>query len=196
MRGLELVKIFNDEGISGGKALGSRPDGSKLLSALRKQKVNIVVVLKLDRGFRNAADCLQTVETWDRQAISLHILDLGGNAVDTTTAAGKFMLTVLAGAAEMERNLTRERTKAAMGVKRNRLERISRYAPFGWDLRPDGKLVKNPRGQRAICFMQELRASGKSYRGIAAILDSEGIPPKRGSKWIHTAVKSILKRAA
>ena len=74
-------------------------------------------MLKLDRMFRNAGDCLATVEAWDRAGVALHVVDLGGNAIDTTSAAGRFMLVVLAGAAEMERNLIRERTKAALAVK-------------------------------------------------------------------------------
>ena len=69
-----------------------------------------VVVLKLDRAFRNAVDCLATVEKWDKSRIALHIVDLAGNSIDSTTAAGKFMLTVLAGTAEMERNLPRSLT--------------------------------------------------------------------------------------
>ena len=58
--------------------------------------------------------------------VALHIIDLGGNAIDTTSAAGRFMLVVLAGAAEMERNLIRERTKSALAVKRANGQRISR----------------------------------------------------------------------
>ncbi|MBI1827808.1 MAG: recombinase family protein [Planctomycetes bacterium] len=54
-------------------------------------------------------DCLTTVERWEKSGVTLHVVDLGGNAIDTASAAGRFMLVVLAGAAEMERNLTRER---------------------------------------------------------------------------------------
>ncbi len=75
-------------------------------------------MLKLDRMFRNAGDCSNTVEKWDKAAIALHVIGLGGNAIDTTSAAGRFMLVVLAGAAEIERNLTRERIRSAMAVKR------------------------------------------------------------------------------
>ena len=80
--------------------------------------------MKLDRGFRNAGDCLATVERWERSGIALHVVDLGGNAIDTTSAAGRFMLVVLAGAAEMERNLTRERTRSALAGKRANGQRI------------------------------------------------------------------------
>jgi hypothetical protein len=41
-----------------------------------------------------------------------------------------------------------------------------------------------------------MHAEGMSYRGIAVRLDEEGIRPKRGKRWIHTTVKSILNRVA
>jgi hypothetical protein len=44
--------------------------------------------------------------------------------------------------------------------------------------------------------MRRLRAEGTSFRGIATRLDREGIRPKRGRRWAHTTVKSILLRKA
>lgn len=197
MRGLELVGVLEDAGVSGGKPLASRPAGARLLAEVRKGAAGVVVMLKLDRGFRNAADCLQTVESWDRKGVGLHIVDLGGNAVDTTSAAGKFMLTVLAGAAEMERNQTRERTKAAMGIKRGRRERISRYAPFGYDFAADGKLLDNPAEQAVLADVQGMRTAGKTLRAIATELTARRIRTKMGAaQWTHQSVAAILNRRA
>jgi DNA invertase Pin-like site-specific DNA recombinase len=98
--------------------------------------------------------------------------------------------------AELERAMIRERTRSAMSVKRKRGERISGHAPFGWDFGPDGRLVENAREQKIIARMLQLQAEGMSYRGIAVRLDNEGILPKRGKRWIHTTVKSILARKA
>jgi DNA invertase Pin-like site-specific DNA recombinase len=98
--------------------------------------------------------------------------------------------------AELERAMIRERTRSAMSVKRLRGERISGHAPFGWDFGPGGRLVANDREQTIIVKMRRLRADGLSYRGIAARLDSEGIRPKRGRRWFHTTVKSVLTRDA
>jgi len=39
--------------------------------------------------FRNAGDCLNVAEQWERAGAALHILELGGNAIDTTSAAGR-----------------------------------------------------------------------------------------------------------
>jgi DNA invertase Pin-like site-specific DNA recombinase len=97
--------------------------------------------------------------------------------------------------AELERAMIRERTRSAMSVKRSRGERISGHAPFGWDFRPKGRLVENAREQKSIARMRLMRAEGMSFRGIEVRLDDEGIRPKRGKRWIHTTVKSILARA-
>ncbi|MEK6677734.1 MAG: recombinase family protein [Planctomycetota bacterium] len=137
MRGAELLELVTDAGVSGGKPLASRDGGQRLLSAIREKRADGVVMLKLDRMFRNAGDCLLTVEKWEKTGVALHVVDLGGNAIDTTSAAGRFMLVVLAGAAEMERNLTRERTRSAMAVKRGIGQRIG-TVPYGFDLSPAG----------------------------------------------------------
>src|SRR5512134_1385865 len=123
LKGMYLAEIITDAGVSGGKPLAQREGGERLIAAVRDRRVKAIIMLKLDRGFRDAGDCLNTVDQWERAGIALHVIDLGGNAIDTTSAAGRFMLVVLAGAAEMERNLTRERTRSALAVKKANGER-------------------------------------------------------------------------
>jgi DNA invertase Pin-like site-specific DNA recombinase len=98
--------------------------------------------------------------------------------------------------AELERAMIRERTRSAMSVKRKRGERISGHAPYGWDFGRNDLLVENAREQKVIARMRRMRAEGMSFRGIGVRLDEEGIRPKRGKRWIHTTVKSILARNA
>ena len=56
--------------------------------------------------------------------------------------------------------------------------------------------MENPREQKVIARMRQMQAEGMSFRGIAVRLDEEGIRPKRGKRWIHTTVKTILARNA
>jgi len=92
--------------------------------------------------------------------------------------------------------MIRERTRSATSVKRLRGERTSGHAPYGWDFGRNGLLVENAREQKIIARMRRMRGEGMSYRGIGVRLDEEGIRPKRGRRWIHTTVKSILARSA
>ncbi len=196
MRDLQLVEIIADPGVSGGKPLASRDGGGQLLDAVQKRRAEAVVMLKLDRMFRNAGDCLNTVERWERKGVAFHVIDLGGNAIDTTSAAGRFMLVVLAGAAEMERNLTRERTRAAMAVKRANGQRIG-SVPYGYDLANDGStLVPNTSEQAIVKDIRAMRKSGKTLHAIADALTERGIPTKTGksNRWSHSAVARILRR--
>jgi len=143
----------------------------------------------------NASDCLMTVEQWERQGVSLYIANLGGNAIDTTSAAGRFMLVVLAGAAEMEQNLTRERTRSALAVKRANGKRIG-TVPYGFDLADDrSTLIPNDAEQAVIEEIRAMRKGGSKLQGIADTLTDRGVLTKTGrAKWGHPAVARILKR--
>jgi len=188
MRGSELLDLITDAGVSGGKPLASRDGGER--------KADGVVMLKLDRMFRNAGDCLNTVERWEKSGVALHVVDLGGNAIDTTSAAGRFMLVVLAGAAEMERNLTRERTRSAMAVKRGNGQRIG-SVPYGSDLAEDGAtLIPNDAEQAVITEIRAWRAAGWTLERTADELTARAVPTKTGKSgsWTHQAVARTLKR--
>ncbi len=197
LKDLQLIDIIEDAGVSGGKPLASREGGQRLLDLIRRKRAAVVVMLKLDRMFRNAGDCLTTVERWEKSGVSLHIADLGGNAIDTTSAAGRFMLVVLAGAAEMERNLTRERTRSAMAVKRANGQRVG-AVPYGHGLAGDGAtLVPLEAEQTVIRDIRTMRSRGMKLQEIAADLTARAVPTKTGKsvRWTHQSVARILSRA-
>src|SRR6185295_6880917 len=100
--GMTSVVVLADEGISASKPLDSRPRGQELTALVRSGSVRAIVGTKLDRLFRDTVDCLSTVEEWSRRDVALHLLDLGGQSIDTSSATGEFFLTLLAGLAQME----------------------------------------------------------------------------------------------
>jgi resolvase-like protein len=102
------------------KPVHSRIGGQRILDLVQRSAVAHVVTYKLDRLFRDCADCLTVTAAWDKKAIALHLVDLGGQTLDTSSAMGRFFLTVMAGAAELERNLIRERTSEAIGYVKTR----------------------------------------------------------------------------
>jgi site-specific DNA recombinase len=196
LRGLELAVVLVDGGVSGGKPLALRPEGSKLSAMIEAGEVQAVIMTKLDRGFRSASDCLVNVELWEKRGISLHILNLGGQTIDTATPTGKFFITIMAGAAELERNMIRERCNEGRKIRKAQGCRIG-GTPFGFSLAPDGKtLVKCGEEQEAITLTLELSGQGYSASRIAAELNTRGVRTKKGSTWSHKQVTRILKRAA
>ena len=201
LRHLEPVAIVVDAGVSAGKPLSKREGGRAVLAAVRRREVTAVVACKLDRLFRNAIDCLDVTSKWDRAGVALHLVDLGGQAVDTSTAMGRFFLTVMAAAAEMERNVTGERTKAALAHIRSQGRRYGSVAPLGHTFEERGiendkmkyNVVEDPTEQQAVARARELSADGLSIRKVAAQLDAEGFEP-RGKAWHPTTVARLLKR--
>ena len=195
LKGMELVEFVADPGVSSKIRLGSRLGGGRLLRALTDGRAKAVMILRLDRAFRNTVECLGTVDEWDRKGISLHVLDMGGNAVDVSTATGRFALTVLATVAEMERSQLRERTRAALHHLRANGKRISGRIPFGYDLAADGvRLLRNRREQQAVRLMLKLRRQGASLREVARQLTERGFATKSGAAWSAKVVAGIVRR--
>lgn len=195
LRGLELVDVVIDAGVSAGKPLADRAGGAVVVDAVKRRKVRAVVAVKLDRVFRNAGDCLTVTAEWDRAGVALHLVDMGGTAIDTSSAMGRFFLTVMAGAAEMERNLIRERTTSAMQHKRSKGERVG-AVPYGYRLADDGvALEADADEQHTLSLVAQLRADGMSVRAIVDALEARGVRA-RGARWHQTTVTRLLARAA
>lgn len=90
-----------------GRKTGNREQFNKLLDAIGVG--DTIVVTKLDRFARSTKDALQTIEMLDNKGVSLVVLNMGGDRIDTSKAIGKLMITVLSGIAEFEADMIRER---------------------------------------------------------------------------------------
>ncbi|WP_096388147.1 recombinase family protein [Hafnia sp. CBA7124] len=99
-------KIFSDVNISGSLPFSKRPNGSKLLGCVKAG--DIIIIAKLDRGFRDTADCLSTVKFLQAHKVSLSILDI---SLDVSTPIGEMVLTIMASVATFERKRIAERIK-------------------------------------------------------------------------------------
>lgn len=174
MRGWEVTAAFIEAGVSGSVPFAERPEGGRLLAAVSKG--DAIIVPKLDRAFRNAADALATLEALKDQGVSLHVLDLGGDV--TGNGIGKLTFTILAAVAESERDRIRERIR---DVKRH-LASQGAYAggkvPFGYRVVAD-KLVEEPAEQEALKDMIARRDRGESYHAIGAAHGKTGTTVRR-----------------
>lgn len=190
LRGLDITEIVHDVATSAAKPFQTRPAAGRLHAMIGRGEVDAVVALKLDRMFRDVVDCLTNVDVWDKRGVALHLLDMGGNAVDTRSSAGRFMLTVLAAAAEMERNRIGERTREALAVKRKRKE-VYGPIPFGY-VRIGDRLAPHAQQQLTLGMAVSMRKGGKSYAAIAEALIRANRATARGGRWRANTVRGIL----
>ena len=187
--GLEVKAIFIEEAISGTIPLADRPEGKNLVSMISSGEVAHVIFLKLDRAFRSASDALATVERWDRAGIGVHFVDHGGASMNTSSAIGRMIFTMLAGFAQFERDLTSERTAAALAYRKGAGLPYSR-TPYGLD-RSGDRLTENEEERAILERIRTLRGEGWSLRRIAALLTEEGVPTKRGGRWGPSTLKYL-----
>jgi len=193
LRDITIGVVIHDEATSAGIPFARRPKALAVATAIAEQQIDVVIATKLDRLFRDVVDCLGTLDQWDTSGVALHLLDLGGNAIDTKSAAGRFMLTVLAAAAELERNHIRERTRDALRHKRAKRE-VYGPTPFGFS-REGVQLVPHNGHQETLAIMRMLRAQGMSFAAVASHLNAHGRPTARGGLWRASSVRGILRNA-
>lgn len=110
LREAGVTKVY-EEAASGGQ--WDRPVLHRMLSELRPD--DVVVVWKLDRLSRSLKDLLLLLEKIDESECGFRSLT---EAIDTTTAAGRMMMSMLGAFAEFERAMIRERTKAGLEAAR------------------------------------------------------------------------------
>jgi Site-specific recombinases, DNA invertase Pin homologs len=192
MRGLDLVAIYREEGISAKVPLRSRPEGTQVVDALAKKRARHVIAVKLDRLFRNAADALSQAEAWDKAKCFLHVLDMGGSAIDTASAMGRMFFTMTAAFAEMERNMTSERTKAALTHLKSSGQVYTAVTPLGFD-RDGDKLIENTSEMATVRSIRKMRAEGTSLHRIAATLNEAGAATKLGGRWHAVTIQNVLR---
>ncbi|PEJ37512.1 resolvase [Peribacillus butanolivorans] len=110
-------EVIYKEKVSGRKK-DNREEFKKLLETV--EEGDTVVVTKLDRFARSTKDALSTIELLNQKNVSLVVLNMGGDKVDTSTAIGKLMITVLSGIAEFEADMIKERQLEGIELAKQR----------------------------------------------------------------------------
>lgn len=119
----EIFEIYKDEGVSGTKS--SRPELDRMLQDMRQRKFDAIVVWKFDRLGRSTAHLLQVLQELQNKEVGLIATSQN---IDTNTPMGKFFFTILAGFAEMEREMIVERIKLGLSRRKKSGKSLGRQA--------------------------------------------------------------------
>ena len=137
---MEIVGEYCDEGFSG-KNIQGRLAFQQMLQDItnRKDAIDYVLVFKLSRFGRNAADVLNSLQTMQDYGVNLICVEDG---IDSSKDAGKLMISVLSAVAEIERENIRAQTMAGREQKAREGKWNGGFAPYGYKLE-NGKLLIN-----------------------------------------------------
>ncbi len=143
----ESVGTYEDAGKSG-KSIEGRLEFSRMMEDIKSGKdgVSFVLVFKLSRFGRNAADVLSTLQVMQDFGVNLICVEDG---IDSSKDAGKLMISVLSAVAEIERENIRVQTMEGRIQKAREGKWNGGFAPYGYQL-IDGKLQINEEEAEAI----------------------------------------------
>ena len=130
--------IYKDEGFSGSLPIAERPSLNKLFEDANKKKFDVVLVYRLDRFFRKTSLLLNACERLSSHKVGFRSVT---ESFDTTNSNGRFMLTLLGGIAEMERDTIRERTNNGKIASAKQGNWVTGLPPYGYTLNKETKRI-------------------------------------------------------
>ena len=157
-------------------------------------EVEAVIIAKLDRLTRSVKDLCGLLELLEKRKVAFISV---AESLDTGSAAGRLVITIMGAVSQWEREAIGERTRDALRHKRGKGERVGNIE-FGYRLAADGlHLEPNPAEQAALAMIRQLRSGGLSFRAIAAALNRSGHRTRRSSLWrLESVVRAIKLDAA
>jgi len=184
---LKGYKLNNDSfiverGVSGNLEFDKRPEGSKLFNKLTKG--DVLIFSKLDRGFRNTRNALNTLHELKDRGVSVHFIDLGGDV--TNDAIGSVIFTILSAFSTFERERIAARIREVKQVQKAEGKFLGGYIKFGYRLEGE-KLVKSEEHQKIIKEMKEMKRRGMSYRRLSRWLSNQ-----HGVKMAYSTISNYL----
>lgn len=126
----QIVGIYADEGISARKPVSKRPALLRLLEDVRQNRIDIILVTKLDRWFRNIKEYQLTQEILESHNCYWKTIF---EDYDTSTANGQMVVNIMLAVAQNEADRTSERIRAVFSYKESIGEvKTGMCAPYGY----------------------------------------------------------------
>lgn len=175
--GYVSVGVEEDGAVSTKLSIEKRPGLWRALERIRAGEADGIVATKVDRISRDTGEFVKLMDDAKREEFAIVALDLG---IDTSTAAGELLGTVLAALGKWERRRIGERTSEALRARQAAGVTLGRPV-----------LVQ----AEALDAMRALRAAGYSYQAIARQVSADGHRTPSGERvWSKSTVHNILTR--
>jgi site-specific DNA recombinase len=170
--------ILSDWNISGRKGAAGRPGYRRLLEMIESGEASAIYGYNLARLSRSVQDLRALMALADAHHVPVRLV---ADQVDTSTATGRMLLTMLAAVDEMTADLASEHARDAVAARRARGDRIGH--PF----------YGEKAGEDAGAVVQAYREAG-SILGAARLLNRREVPTRMGGPWASITVRELLVR--
>ena len=187
-RQYRVVDVYADAGISG-KDMTHRPEVNRMLHDVQSGTVDVVAIWALSRLTRSVADLYNILSVMNRHGADLYSHT---ESFDTSTPVGRAMIGILGVFAQMEREVTGERVRAAMS-ERAASGKCTCSEVLGYDKAGDSLKIN----EEEACVVQYIfmaYAMFKNLSTVASLCQKRGYTGKRGRTQEAESIKKILTR--
>ncbi|MEW6095276.1 MAG: recombinase family protein, partial [bacterium] len=126
---MEVFKVYSDPDFTGANL--NRPALSEMLNDIRNNKINLVIVYKIDRLTRSPKDFYQLMEVFEKYSVDFISVT---ERFDTSTPSGRLLRNIMLTFAQFERELASERTKDKMLQRAQKGMWNGGIVPFGYKI--------------------------------------------------------------
>jgi len=198
---IPLPDRYDDGGYTGANT--DRPALQKLISDIKEDKIDCVVVYKVDRLSRSLLDFSKLLEFFDQNKVTFVSVTQHFN---TNSSMGRLTLNILLSFAQFEREIISERTRDKISASKKKGKWIGGCVPLGYDLNKEThKLIVNSKEatlvkelfglylkERSLLAVTKI-ANQKGYRTKIRYLENEKV--RGGIKFTSTSIANILNNA-
>jgi DNA invertase Pin-like site-specific DNA recombinase len=189
----ELVKIYEDDGISGTQ-IENRKGFQEMIAAAQNGELDLILTKSMTRFGRNAADILATLKLLDNLNPPVPVIFETDN-ISTTDGKSKLIISIMAALSELESQLKSEAIRAGIVYRmREGTYKFSVNNTLGFERSKHGYLKIIEEEAEIVRYIYEEFIAGASPTQIAAALTESGISTPTGKKpiWRPETVKGIL----
>lgn len=169
---LVIAGVYEDAGKSG-KSIEGRPAFRRMLSDIESGAgIDYVMVYKLSRFGRNAADILNSLELLQTYDVNLICIEEG---IDSSQTSGKLLISVLSAVAEIERENILEQTMNGRREKARQGKWNGGPAPYGYMIKDEILSINDEEAEIVRTIYDKYVNTRLGYSGIAKYFNLQGI---------------------